>query len=412
MDVQGRVPDDIGMFMNLSVFLNIKFYFDGTNYTADERYFEFWVSFTEYFERVILCVPVLESVNRKGKFRVTIDEDKIKICHLPFYSDSIQLYKRSPFLINKLRRILSDNISQWDVVGAVVPNLIGLFSLFVAKRHSKACFAYVRGNHKKAMNYEFEGPKKWIAYIIACSLEIVLKKLALNTLTFTVGKESYNILRRKDNPVFDIVVSLISIRDIKKEVLGASNRLQKVRILYVGWIEPWKGVGYLIEGLNQLKNKYGCDFTLTIVGSGSTALDLRKKVQTLGLSDSVRFTGYIPYGPDIIEFYRKSDLFVLPSLSEGVPKTILETMANGVPIIATSVGGIPEIIKNGVNGVLVPPADSTAIADAIFRCINGGELRANLAKNGLETIKEYTLEKQRDKIINIMKSYYGLNLIT
>ncbi len=178
--------------MNLAIFLNIKFYYDGKVYTADERYFEFWTSFTEYYRKVILCVPVLITNKKKGVFKIDLKQNKIEIYHFPYYKDSIELYKKSFFIMSRLKKIISNNISKWDIIGAVVPNIVGLFVLNQAKLCSKPCFAYIRGNHKKTIKYEFRGIKKLVAYLIASLLELITKHTINSIPTFVVGKELYN----------------------------------------------------------------------------------------------------------------------------------------------------------------------------------------------------------------------------
>jgi len=395
--------------MKLALFLNIKFYYDGEKYTADEQYFKFWTSFTKYFEKVILCVPVLTSSSRKGNFEVDLGRRSIEICHLPFYNSATELYTKSLSLLPEVRRIVSDNIINWDVVGAVVPNILGMAFLRYAKSFSKPCFAYIRGNHMRTVKYEYRGIKKWIACFISLILDHISGRLVASTLTLVVGEELYMKFKKKGDSVFKIVVSLISINDIKKKIVLCSTRKQKINLLHVGRLSPERGISYLIEGVILFKERYDGDVALTIVGSGAEESVLKKKVRENGLDGNINFTGYIPYGKDIVGVYQNSDIFILPSLSEGVPKTMLESMANGVPVIATSVGGIPEIIKDGVNGLLIPPADPSAIANAIYRLINNCELRIRIAKNGLETMKEYSLESQRDRIVEILQTQYSLN---
>lgn len=393
--------------MNLAIFLNIKFYFDGERYTADERYFKFWTSFTEYFKKVVLCVPVLTTRERKGAFKVDLKKKRVEICHLPYYENTIELYKNSFYIMPQVKKIVFNNISEWDIVGAVVPNILGISILNQARLYSKPCFAYIRGNYKKSL-YEFTGFKKIAAYLIAQFLELRIKNIIKNIPTFVVGEELYNKFQKLNASVFKIVVSLISTNDIVKEITIPA-RLQKIRLLNIGRLSPEKGVSYLIDGVYKMREKYGYDVTLTIVGSGMEESHLKEKIKKMGLNGCVKFLGYIPYNSEIINLYRNSDVFILPSLTEGVPKVILEALANGLPVIATSVGGIPEIIKDGENGILIPPADSEAIANAIHRLINNKNLIIDMIKKGLETIKEYTLEKQRERVIKILRSYYHFN---
>lgn len=393
----------------MAIFLNIRFYFDGRKYTADENFFQFWTSFSNFFEEVILCVPVLKTSAQKGFFEV--NQKKVKICPFPYYEGPFNLYKNFVFFIPKLKKIVSDNISDWDIIGAVIPNIMGLSLVLQAKSYLKPSFIYLRGNHKKVVRYEFQrGFKKILAWPTVSILDLLIKRIINNTLTFTLGKELYHKYKRDNNFVFNIVTSIVSDKDIRKKIPKRVNASETIKLLYVGRLSPEKGIRYLIDSLSQLTKEIQFKISLTIVGSGSEELTLRKKAKKLRLNHCTTFLGYVPYGSELIKLYQDSHIFILPSLTEGVPLVLTEAMARGVPIIATSVGGVPDIIKDGKNGLLVPPANSQAIAEAVLRLMNDGELRIKLIKNALKTVKEYTLEKQRDRTVNILESHFGLEL--
>jgi glycosyltransferase involved in cell wall biosynthesis len=106
---------------------------------------------------------------------------------------------------------------------------------------------------------------------------------------------------------------------------------------------------------------------------------LIEEAQRLDLDDTVILPGS---RRDIPEILALSDVFVLPSLWEGVPIALLEAMAAGLPVIATKVGGVPEVVVDGVTGILVPPADPDALAQAIIRVSSDAELRTRMGRAG------------------------------
>jgi glycosyltransferase involved in cell wall biosynthesis len=132
----------------------------------------------------------------------------------------------------------------------------------------------------------------------------------------------------------------------------------------VGVFEPYKGHTYLLEAIPLVKKKFS-NVRFVLVGDGRTKKELEKLVQSRGLSEDVIFAGYYPQD-QIIDVVGAFDIFVLPSLHEGFPYAILDAMLLGKPVIATEVGGIPEQINNGVSGILLPPRDSEALANAII----------------------------------------------
>ncbi len=167
-----------------------------------------------------------------------------------------------------------------------------------------------------------------------------------------------------------------------------------VRILYLGFIRPEKGIEYLIQAVTRLKTHRR--WQLTLVGSpqqfGEYAERCRQIATHAGLSDCLVWKGYVSYGQPLLRCLRDADILVLPSLSEGTPHVLLEARAQGVPVIATRVGGIPSSVQHEVNGLLVPPRDADALAQAIDRVIADGGLRRRLIRNGLAFARTHTVD--------------------
>jgi glycosyltransferase involved in cell wall biosynthesis len=129
---------------------------------------------------------------------------------------------------------------------------------------------------------------------------------------------------------------------------------------------PTKGLRYLIRAFAQIKKQLR-NVELLIAGTGRLQDRLEKRAVKLGCRDSVHFIGHIDNMP---EFYSAVDVFVLPSVAEGLPKVIIEAMAAGILCIATNVGGIPEILDNGRFGLIIPPKDTNALAEVMLRAAN------------------------------------------
>ncbi len=152
---------------------------------------------------------------------------------------------------------------------------------------------------------------------------------------------------------------------------------ESMQILFVGGHEPRKGVRTLLEAL-ALVRKEGISARLVTVGGGSQMEVLKNLARQLGISEAVEFRGYVPDddGTLIPRTYAESNLFVLPSLQEGFGFTLLEAMASGVPIIATKVSAIPEVVED--TAMLVQPEDARALAEAIKSMIRDSDKRAEL----------------------------------
>ena len=146
----------------------------------------------------------------------------------------------------------------------------------------------------------------------------------------------------------------------------------------VGRLHPQKDFTTLLKALVRVRDRLP-DVHLLLVGDGELHADLTRQAHTLGVATSVTFTGY---RSDILDILATLDLFVLPSLWEGLPNALLEAMAAGLPVVATAVGGTPEVVVDGVTGFLVPPRDPQALADAILRLLRDPELRQRMGEAG------------------------------
>ena len=135
-----------------------------------------------------------------------------------------------------------------------------------------------------------------------------------------------------------------------------------------------KGVDVLVDAFALLASKHS-DCRLTIVGDGPERPALEEQVRVAGLSNRVDFLGFHPRVSTLLPAF---DLFVLPSRSEGIPLALLEAMGAGKACVATRVGGVPEVIADGITGVLVPPEDPVALSDAMHRLLIDPESRASL----------------------------------
>ncbi|HEV8169534.1 MAG TPA: glycosyltransferase family 4 protein, partial [Pyrinomonadaceae bacterium] len=179
-------------------------------------------------------------------------------------------------------------------------------------------------------------------------------------------------------------------------LLDASNapvKTDRLRALGVGRLVPKKGFDVLVEACAILKLR-GFHFETAIVGEhGEHEAQLRRQIEAHGLKDIVRLIGPMEQSRLYTE-YQRADIFCLPCRvldngdRDGLPNVLMEAMACGLPVITTPVSGIPEIIKDGQNGALVPPEDAEALANAIQRISADRMLARNLGRAGRLTVLE------------------------
>ena len=142
-----------------------------------------------------------------------------------------------------------------------------------------------------------------------------------------------------------------------------SRKGDPLRLVYIGRIAREKGLYETLQGL-RLAHELGVDARLVVAGSGGEEDRLRRYATALGVGHRVVFVGSV-FGTDKVKLLGGADVMVLPSYSEGLPYALLEAMAAGVPVIATPVGAIPDVVSDRIHGFLVPPRDGKAIAEAL-----------------------------------------------
>jgi glycosyltransferase involved in cell wall biosynthesis len=164
----------------------------------------------------------------------------------------------------------------------------------------------------------------------------------------------------------------------------------------VSVLRSWKGHLYLLDALRHLHTE-GLEVILLIVGDGHYRPVIEAKIQELRLAEQVRLVGHQDRVP---EWLALIDAFVLASYAnEGVPQALLQALAMGRPVVATRTGGIPEVIVPEETGLLVPPRDSRALAQAMSRLLQEAPLREKLSRQGPQMVaSQYSLEQMADAI--------------
>lgn len=166
-------------------------------------------------------------------------------------------------------------------------------------------------------------------------------------------------------------------------VATATVPRDKNRILFVGRLTAQKSPGLLLTAVSQLIRD-GDQVHVQIVGDGPLRSELKGQARDLGMADSVEFLGQ---RSDVEDLMQRSTVLVLPSQWEGMPNVVLEAMANQLPVIATDVDGISDVVTNETDGVLVPSGNAKALAKAIQRVLSDQTFQSRLAENALQKVQ-------------------------
>lgn len=179
----------------------------------------------------------------------------------------------------------------------------------------------------------------------------------------------------------------------------------KNMILFVGNLTPYKGPDVLVKAMPRIVEEIP-DVELVFVGSGKMRADMGKLSKKLGVEKYVKFAGFVEERLKPL-YYRAADVFCLPSTmsTESFGIVNLEAMACSIPIVASDIGGVPDVIKDGENGLLVPPSDLGSLADAIIYLLENKDVRKNMGKNGRKKAENYSWKMIADETEKVYGRY-------
>lgn len=207
----------------------------------------------------------------------------------------------------------------------------------------------------------------------------------------SVCSEGLATLGRQADPSVEFMVIP---NGVETERFTPVNRPEnsKVRILFIGRLIPRKGLQRVIQVLPQVRTLVSRPFEVEVVGTGTYQNALDEQARNLGVSELIRYAGIVPYD-QLEKSYQNADIFVLTSLSEGMPAVILEAMGCGLPIIASDVGGNNELVHEGENGYLISGDDADLLAKRLVALIEDADLRKRMGSKSRELSEGYDWEK-------------------
>ena len=211
-----------------------------------------------------------------------------------------------------------------------------------------------------------------------------------------VSKDLENIAKALGAKSSIVIPPPIDFSEFKENSVSAPEK-ERV-IISVAILTPIKGMSYLIRAMRSIS-----DSKLVIIGDGPEKKELESLSLNLGLSDRVFFLGWVNHGSQFWNRLQSSTVFVLPSISEGLPRALIEAMVCGLPVVATAVGGIPEVIRDGVNGYLVPPKDEEALSEAIEKILNDINFQKSASCENKKVAKDYIMSTVGRKIYDYLE---------
>ncbi len=293
--------------------------------------------------------------------------------------------------ISKLTMLAREkNIDLIHLNNQVVLNYMGVF---ITKSLGIPCISHLRTFNSYGLN------KNKVDY---------LKKVNVRYVAISEKIKHHWVERGLDSKKIDVIYNVYQPGDddaLPDKDISSMSKYDGYKIIFVGRLIECKGIPFLLKSFEQIINN-NINAKLFLVGYGEEGDRLREDTSKLNIKQHVVFLGYRS-NPQA--FIRKADLLVLPSSEEGFGRVLLEAMDVGTPVIGTRIGGIPEIIEHGTNGLLVDYGDIEALKKSIIKILENKLLRKKIIQGGREIINsKFRVETYQEKIENVYDTLLGV----
>jgi glycosyltransferase involved in cell wall biosynthesis len=328
---------------------------DGRTYDTHGGYARYVLEFARYFEQVIVFAPTTSQPTYFSGY--ALEAPNVTVAPLPYFDHHRQAYRLAPAII----RVFRQHAPTLDVIEVRGTAPLAYVLWWLTRRRRVPFIYHFASDPFEAIArtpkyHGLYGYFAWAAY----SFEFAIQKYIMRrNYSVTDGGPLGQQLRRYSPNVEGLVHSTLAPQDYYQRQDSCTGPV--VRVLFVGALRDWKRVNDLVEAVAILQ-------------------------------DQVHFRGVATQGPELNARYNAADIFSLPSLSEGSPRVVLEALGHSLPVVATPVGNIPELLGDGRRGVLVPLKNPPALAAGIARLIDDGEFRRQCIRESYAYAREHGLE--------------------
>ncbi len=389
------------------VYIEVPLYLDDNGFSG-RSIMNMLRHFPQVFETELICgvddndrgEGYIEKLASRGSRGFFGDLSLMGIHPLPPWNGIYDLHS-SRFLPIAWRifNIFRDRHKTWDAVWIVNSGPITQFCFLLAKFYNIPTVLYLRGDARKEI-LSRKGKKNWLARLVAdvylVYLDIAIPAMLRRCMGIVTGGVLFDKYKSHAKALHLYVASAITQEDLCSEPKKFNNN-KALKLIYVGHLVGYKGVDILLKSLAILKER-GNSFSLDIVGSGPMEQEWRALSETLGLTETVSFKGEVPFGEKLFSLYSKADIYALPSYTEGTPKAVTEAMAFGLPVVASRVGGLPDLVEEGIEGFLIEPGNPEKLSGIIQKFYENNNLLLEMSGNALQKAKQFTIERQLQKV--------------
>lgn len=316
---------------------------------------------------------------RDGWLKTQLESLGIETIVVPQYGalDILWLFRIYRLLKHRSIHVMHAHEFAMNVYGSFLSSVTGI--PIVATVHGKDYF-WVKWRRRLA--YRFVARQSVMVSVSEDLKQFVTQRAAINPDRVRIVHNGIDLYRYAESDRPNTVRKELKIND-NQPVIGTVGNLYSV-----------KGHTYLLRACAVVARVFP-DFVLLVAGRGDQLGALEEEARSLGILGNIRFLGFRDDVPCLLQ---AMDVFVLPSVSEGLPLSILEAMALGKPVVASNVGGIPEVVKDGITGYLVPPKDPEPLAEKILLLLHHPQVAVYLGQSGRKRVHEaFSLEEMIQK---------------
>jgi glycosyltransferase involved in cell wall biosynthesis len=383
---------------------------DGSLWEREGAFSRYVESIAPHFERILLAVPETSPPTLTPQLPTPasghrLDAPNVELAALPFFDGLPRFFSVLPGALAALWRA----VGQADLVNLRLPTPAGPWAFALARLRRRPVFLLIVGDQAAvAKSVPSDSLRRRLYHAYVRLEEQLLQAMINRSLAITNGRALFEKHARSGRPIFETRNSTIRRTDVGRP--REPYRPPRVRLLCVSRVDPRKGLRFLPAALAMLRAR-AFEPSLDILGPTVGRLGEEEQAATLaeagrlGIEGAVRFRGAATL-EQVAHAYTEHDLLLVPSLpGEGIPRVLLEAMAAGLPVVATRVAGIPDLVCDGENGLLVAPGDGEALGRAAARLLEDEGLRACCVEGGYATAREHTADAQAERLVEIIGSY-------
>ena len=361
-----------------------------------------------YFTKMTLCVNVFKTPDNFASKSFKLNDKKFEIIELPITLHAGITHKLWQYAVRFWRIGVAS--SSADMIFFFSTGFLGLYTWMISVIRKVPSISYIGGDWCVYTKIQIEKYRKniilWPIFILYSKIVCFLEDYSRRRVNIRLirGEELY-VRYQKCHIGFSyrmLPMTNISWHDIRKEETVPTKLHKPARLLFVGRLETENGTDDLLNAIELLIRSYSQQVELWIAGEGSLLSSIQNQIHRNSLP--INLLGYIENGKPLIDVYRACDILVIPALRAGLPRVIIEGMSQGLPIIATDVGGISKIIQNNLNGLLYKPGDFKELAHSILRMLEDSYFRKSCSnigvKNAYKLIKKESAGEITAKVIS------------